>query len=155
MAYFKDAPLHSPVLLKGDGLDKAIKSICKYVEMGNRVSVAFQRAGFSRYRYYDWSRFYREEVEAGLEDTPLIRLFKAIELSEAIAEEGILSVVRDSALEGNVKTAMYLLDNRFEWKKPSDITVDAGDDRVVNITINPMTDNHLSDDDDDLDCIEQ
>lgn len=108
----------------------------------------FQRAGFSRYRYYDWSRFYREEVEAGLEDTPLIRLFKAIEESEAIAEDGIISVVRDSALEdGNIKSAMYMLDNRFGWKKKSDVDLEVDTDRVVNISIVPMTDNHADEED--------
>lgn len=41
-----DTPLHYPRLLKGDGLDKAIKTICKYVEMGNRVVVAFSESWF-------------------------------------------------------------------------------------------------------------
>lgn len=143
-----DTPLYNPRLLKGNKLDKAIKTICKYVEMGNRVTVAFQRAGFSRYIYYDWSKQYREEVEAGLEDTPLIRLFKAIGESEAIAEDGIISVVRDSALnEGNIKSAMYMLDNRFGWKKKSDVDLEVDTDRVVNISIVPMTDNHADEED--------
>lgn len=138
---FKDEPLHYPYYFRHERVEDIAERICKYIRQGNRVTVAFQRAGFVKFRYYEWKRFYEEELEAGLTDTPIIRLFHAIESAEAEVEDGIVGVVRSSALDGNMKSAFYLLDNRFNWKKQGDVTVEA-DDKVVNINILPMKDEH-------------
>lgn len=138
---FEDEPLHYPYILRSEGVDNIAEGVCKYIREGNLPSISFQCAGLIKFRYYEWKRFYEEELEAGLSDTPLIRLFREIEMAEAETEAGIVGVVRTEAMNGNMKPAFYLLDNRFGWRKNRDVEVTAGD-KVVNINIVPMEDSH-------------
>lgn len=144
MVGFLDKPLHYPITLRRNGFDEFQSKVCGLIEGGERVVSAFNQAGLSRYQYYQWRRWYKEELDEGLTDTPLIRLFTSVEASEAFAEKTLVDKVISLAEDGDFDALKFVLERRFGWTKETRSSVQVDNHQSGNVVLNlvPMVDKY-------------
>lgn len=139
---FRDEPKHYPITLKKGGFEEFSSTVCELIKGGERVVSAFNQAGLSQYQYYQWRRWYREELDDGLTDTPLIRLFSMVEASEAFAEKTLVDKIISIAEDGDLDALKFVLERRYGWTKETKSNVQVESNQTGNLVLNlvPMID---------------
>ena len=89
---------HNPNLLRYKPGEELIEKICDDARRCLPIESCFVKNGVKLNTYRQWRRWYREEVEEGLEDTPIINLFSRVYQAERESEAVILDIEVDHAL---------------------------------------------------------
>lgn len=144
MSMFRDEGNHYPNTLKNKGFEEFSTTVCELIKGGERVVSAFNQAGLSQYQYYQWRRWYREELDEGLTDTPLIRLFTMVEASEAFAEKTLVDKIISIAEDGDLDALKFVLERRYGWTKEtkSNVRVENQQSGKVVLNLVPMVDKY-------------
>lgn len=130
---------HNPLLLKGKEGELLIEKICDDARRCLPIESCFVKNGIKLDTYRRWLRWYREEVEEELDDTPIINLFAKVYQAERESESTILGIEVDHALNGSLKATQHLLDNRFGYgKKKSEVELNVKEDTPIKFEIVDM-----------------
>ena len=130
---------HNPNLLRYRTGEELIEKICEDARRCLPIESCFVKNGVKLNTYRQWRRWYREEVEEGLEDTPIINLFSRVYQAERESEAVILDIEVDHALNGSLKATQHLLDNRFGYgKKKSEVELNVKEDTPIKFEIVDM-----------------
>ena len=140
---FQDKPLHVPALfLKDeDSFPKLCKDIGKCISRGMRIEKAFAACGIQSRTYDEWLKNYREEVSAGLVDTPLIRLFNTVYTADANLDLTLHDLAMDRVLDGDEKMLHFLMKHRLGYNtQRTELELSNTADTPFTINIVGMTD---------------
>ena len=114
---FADNPLVLPnYFLKEEGTySNLLVDVAKYISRGARIEKAFNACGIRTGTYNQWVQDYKREVEAGLKDTPLIRLFTAVYNADAELDITLHDLAMDRVLDGDEKMLHFLMKHRLGY----------------------------------------
>jgi len=114
---FTDNPLVIPnyFLREERNFTDLCKNVAKHISRGARITTAFNACGIRTGTYNQWVQDYKREVEAGLKDTPLIRLFSAAYDADANLDITLHDLAMDRVLEGDEKMLHFLMKHRLGY----------------------------------------
>lgn len=130
---------HNPILLKGAEGRILIEKICDDAKTCLPIESCFIKNGVNVGTYRKWCKWYHEELEEGLTDTPIINMFDKIYQAERESEAVILGVEVDHARNGNLKATQHLLNTRYGYgKKKSEVEFNVKEDTPIKFEIVDM-----------------
>ena len=121
--------------------EKLRKEIIGGIRDGLPVKDAFMAAGIPQWQYYDWRRWFEEDVVDGFTGTNLIKLFFEVMKEDKKLYRRLSRKMMEKVDEGDTRMMMYMADNRFgnANKRKNTLEVGSKNDGNVNINIVNMT----------------
>ena len=147
---FTDEPLVVPTyfLEEERNFTNLCKNVPKYISRGVRISKAFNACGIRTPRYDKWVQYYKQEVEAGLKDTPLIRLFTEVYNADANLDLTLHDLAMDRVEDGDEKMLHFLMKHRLGYNtQRTELSLSNQSDTPFTINIVGMTDTQKPKDD--------
>lgn len=119
--------------------DAMITALSTAVSKGNYPETAAQLCGITRLTLENWLASAERDFIAGLneDESIFIRLYLELKRAEAIAEDRMVQVVRESAeIKREWLPAITFLERRHRerWGRPAPIQIQQGETKVINIT---------------------
>lgn len=109
---------------------KLTDEMCKYIEEGNTITNACRLAGIDRHTHYNWVRNGKKGIR------PFKDYYDRIEKAKGLAEDGMVNVVRESAIvDGNVGAAQWWLSRRYpdSWGKKERVEAKVDNSQKIEI----------------------
>jgi len=140
---FTDEPLSLPnfFLRDEDSYTKLCRNVARYISRGVRVEKAFEACGVRSHTYGRWLKSYREELDAGKLDTPLIRLFNEVYTADANLDLTLHDLAMDLVLDGDEKMLHFLMKHRLGYNtQRTELELSNKGDTPFTVNIVGMTD---------------
>lgn len=140
---FMDEPSYIPNLFlrDEDTFTQLCVDVAKNISRGMRVEKAFNACGIRTRTYEEWRSRYREELDAGKHDTPLIRLFDAVNKADAELDLSLHDLAMDRVLEGDEKMLHFLMKHRLGYNtQRTELELSNQGDTPFTVNIVGMTD---------------
>lgn len=124
---------HYPDILKKRYKETKDKLIAA-VERGLPPKNAFISVGLSKYQYYDWCNYAKEDIEAGFTDTPLINLMIEVAQANEKVHERLIDKGLELADDGDASMIQFLLKTRFGYDTKKKTEVELSGNKKAPVT---------------------
>ena len=140
---FLDKPLVVPnyFLREERNFTDLMENVAKHISRGARIEKAFNACGIRTGTYNQWVQDYKREIKAGLNDTPLIRLFTAVYDADANLDIVLHDMAMDRVEDGDEKMLHFLMKHRLGYNvQRTEMSLSNQGDTPFTINIVGMTD---------------
>lgn len=140
---FRDEPLSVPNYFLRDehNFSNLCRDVAKNISRGARITKAFNACGIRSSTYDHWIQTYKSEVNAGLRDTPLIRLFECVYQADANLDLTLHDLAMDRVLDGDEKMLHFLMKHRLGYNtQRTELSLSNQGDTPFTVNIVGMTD---------------
>ena len=140
---FMDTPIMLPdyFLEEEHNFTNLCKDVARYISRGVRITKAFNACGIRTTTYEAWVDGYKREIEAGLKDTPLIRLFTEVYNADAALDLTLHDLAMDRVKDGDEKMLHFLMKHRLGYNvQRTEMSLSNKGDTPFTVNIVGMTD---------------
>ena len=140
---FLDEPFSVPrfFLEDEDSFPKLCRNLKKFISRGVRIDKAFEACGIRATTYSNWRATYNKEIDAGLTDTPLIRLFNEVYTADAELDVALHDLAMERVMDGDEKMLHFLMKHRLGYNtQRTELELSNKGDTPFTVNIVGMTD---------------